>query len=466
LFDGLADMERAIELDPVDRDTDYRPNWWREVLYDEAVKGTLARGDGFFAAGAYQKALDYYALVADRQPDHAGAAMQAGLAALALGDGAGALTFYQSGIERAMATGEETAVQSALASLQNFLLDHPETNGQPVLDLFRASGVDLDKATTAAIAFTMAEMAAKQGEMNDAIGYTQEGIKLAAVEDDLAVVAAAVLGMDDLSDNARQRLLAIFAENWSTLASLAKDETEATAAFKLGLLASALGNDSAAGTWYNEAIRRAAMQANYPPIRQSREDLRLLWTAVGVNSNGILTQIERQLPDQLKTYPDLSQNDLYWRYRAWFKFGLGLSAFVLDEERAAQTALASAQKDAAAAYGLAEAGNTYVQSYMTEGAWGWYYMQRGDRYFDEGNFQQALADYETAVSLYKPDTNSDAQDEIAEAAFKAGLAAYALGDSAKAKTWYETGQALISQYGSDSNGMKNAQSTLAGQLGL
>ncbi len=466
LFDGLSDMERAIEIDPLDRNTDYRPNWWRGLLYDEAVNGTLSRGDGFFAAREYQKAFDYYELVAARQPDQAGAAMQAGLAALALGRLDEALAFYREGIDRALAAGDETAVQTANAALQNFLLDQPNVDGRPVLELFQTSGVDFSQAQTAAIAFTWGEMAAKAAQMDDAVSYTQQGIKLALVADDLEAVAAAVLGMDDLSNSARRRLLTVFAENWDELTTLAGDETIITPAFTLGLLASAFGDDSTAGVWYNEGIRRAALQASYPSIRQSREDLKLLWTAVGVNSNGILSQIERQLAEQLKTYPDLIENALYWRYRAWFKYGLGLSAFVLDEERAAQTALASAQKDADAAYELDETGNAYVQSYMSEGAWGWYYIQRGDRYFEAGAYERALVDYETAVSVYAPNSNGDAQDEVAEGAFKSGLAAYALGDVEKAKAWYQTGLDLIARYGSDSAGMKNAQSTLAAQLGL
>jgi tetratricopeptide (TPR) repeat protein len=100
LFAGLDDVGQALALDGNDRNSSYRPNYWQGVIYDEAVYGTLRRGDRWYAGGNYATALDYYVLVAENVPENVEAAVKAGLAAVALGDEETAVFWYNTALER------------------------------------------------------------------------------------------------------------------------------------------------------------------------------------------------------------------------------------------------------------------------------------------------------------------------------------------------------------------------------
>ncbi|MEJ2748629.1 MAG: hypothetical protein P8183_12105 [Anaerolineae bacterium] len=184
------------------------------------------------------------------------------------------------------------------------------------------------------------------------------------------------------------------------------------------------------------------VQRSHSPHRQqqsiSRADFYQLWDITGVTSDQILAAIETALPEQLAAYPDLNNDQLYWRFRAWFKYGLGLSAYRLDADTAAAAALQSGQADADIAFSL-NTDNAYVQSYLTEGAWGWFNIVRGDDAYTTGDYATALTFYELAAQAYKPDRNNDAQAESILAAFKAGAAAVQVEEFDRAADWYKAG---------------------------
>ncbi|RMG99070.1 MAG: tetratricopeptide repeat protein [Chloroflexi bacterium] len=137
LFLGLADQQKAIELDPVDKG-DYQPHRWLALTEREAIGGTLARGDQRFAAGEYEVALQYYELVAKNVPDNAEAAFKAGLTALALGDVAQARVWYEQGLAVvAQSSGGDAVLEEAIGQLDALLSERPEleANGRSILDM-------------------------------------------------------------------------------------------------------------------------------------------------------------------------------------------------------------------------------------------------------------------------------------------------------------------------------------------
>jgi tetratricopeptide (TPR) repeat protein len=464
LFMGLDDTDKALALDPVDRG-DYAPNAWRETIWNEAVIGSISQGDLSFSEGEYDLALAYYELVAEHQTDHAEAAFKAGLAALSTGAQEQATQWYTVAIDRALASDDEVVVQEAFGDLRVFLgtQDGAAIKIEAIEGLFEDSGIGFDRPRTADVAFAWGLAALQAGRTDEAKEYYEQGLALAVDTKNIATVAAALLELHSVEMG--QNLIPQFRQALSGLETVtSEDETAVDEAFKLALIAVAVGEDATAGTWYNEGVRRSAANSHYPPIQDSRADLRDLWAATGVNSDAILAQMQRSLPNQLRQHQELEENGLYWRFRAWFKYGLGLSAFRLGEEEAAASALRAAQVDAARAFELDNTGNAYVQTYLAESAWGWYHVERGDDYSSSGKFDAALADYEAAVALIVPVANADARTEIAIAAFKAGQTALLLDEIDRAKTWYEQGLALKQKYQSEDFVLNNAISDLESLL--
>jgi tetratricopeptide (TPR) repeat protein len=231
------------------------------------------------------------------------------------------------------------------------------------------------------------------------------------------------------------------------------------AAVKLALIAVIRDDIPGAAQWFNEAIRRISVDPNQytSRLRASREHLRAFWAIRGVNSDEILAEMEAQLPGQLEAHPELQEEGYYWQYRAWFKYHLGLSAFRLGAEAAANALLESAQPDASRAYDISDE-HAYVYTYLPEAAWGWYHVERGDDYVLRGDLSAALADYEAAFTLIVPDENNIAPAEKTDAAFSAGLTALKLGQFERGATWYGEGIALVEAYAGDDNVKREAQS--------
>jgi len=232
-------------------------------------------------------------------------------------------------------------------------------------------------------------------------------------------------------------------------------------AVKLALIAVARDDIPEAAQWFNEAIRRTSIdRSQYTSrLKASRDHLRALWAISGVNSDDILAEMEAQLPGQLEAHPELQEEGYHWRYRAWFKYHLGLSAFRLGAEAAANALLQSAQADASRAYDIST-DHADVYTYLPESAWGWYHVERGDDYVLQENLSAALADYEAAFKLIVPDDNSIAPAEKTDAAFSAGLTALKLGRLRRGATWYAEGIASVEEYGNNDKVKDEAQSAV------
>ncbi|MBN2001900.1 MAG: tetratricopeptide repeat protein [Anaerolineae bacterium] len=217
-------------------------------------------------------------------------------------------------------------------------------------------------------------------------------------------------------------------------------------AAKLAMIAMTRDDVPEAARRFNDVVRYVAVDSKqYAYITILRDHLQALWAIKSVTGNALLVEMEAQLPAQLEMYPDLKSNGYFWRYRAWFKYHVGLSAFRLGAEADAEALLQSGKADAKRASGLSGE-HAAVFTYLDESAWGWYHLERGNDYAAQARFLAALADYEAAFTLITPRLNPDAPAEKTQAAFSAGLTALRLGQPERAAQWYDKAIALLEAY--------------------
>ncbi|MCP4417595.1 MAG: tetratricopeptide repeat protein, partial [Chloroflexi bacterium] len=191
LFDGLDDMETALALNPIDLG-DYQPNRWLEIIYPNAVDGSLAQGDSRFANGEYKEALGYYELVATHAPEVVPAPFKAGLASVALGEWAQAEVWYAEGIVRAETADNGAVVLLAEAELSQFA-ERSGVDVSNLLQLLQQSDLkidptDIDEAETA---FALAQVALNSGNWQRAAEFGNLGLELAVAAGEIKVVRAA-----------------------------------------------------------------------------------------------------------------------------------------------------------------------------------------------------------------------------------------------------------------------------------
>ena len=192
LFDALDDTDAALALDPIDDSFNYQPNRWRDIIYPNAVDGSLTQGDNRFANGEYEVALGYYELVATRAPEVVRAPFKAGLASVALGDLAQAEQWYAEGVSRAQAADDGAAVLLAQAELRQFA-DRTNVDVTPLLTLLRRSNlrVNLSDINDAETAFALAQTALIDNQWEQAALLGNLGIELATMAEEIEVVRAA-----------------------------------------------------------------------------------------------------------------------------------------------------------------------------------------------------------------------------------------------------------------------------------
>ena len=443
LYEALPDLNEADEREPDNSVTDQ----FRGAVLNALAPRAMERGETDLAAGRYEEALSEFTLVAENQPENVRAAFQAGLAALASGERELAERWYRSALEAAAE--DENNVQlltEALADLDDLLAEQP---GLEAASLRRelASTLEAFRSQDPDTAFAQGLAALQEGRQQEAAEFYRRGLDLSVEQASFNAAAAALLELRaQAASYPITPTLSVFKTEFPQLERAAADQSLVEAAFKLGLIATALDAPSEAAEWYNKAVRRTTVEGDYPSLLASRGDLMELWASTGVTLDDLLVHMERQLPDQMVEHPDLEENGLYWRYRAWFRYHLGLAAFRLGAEAAAEEALRLAQVDAERAEEVEPGAHTFVHTYLPEAAWAWYHLARGDDHTDAEEFAAALADYEAAAALINPVANDTAREEAALAAFRAALTSARLGDIEQAAEWYEEGVRRATQY--------------------
>ncbi len=441
LYESLVDLTAAFNGGYRDSTT---LTFLRNVLGTLEPRA-LAKASDAMAAGEFAAALNEYSVLAEAQPEKASIQFQAGLAALGAGDTAEAERWFDEGIDTAVAAPNAGQLLSqALTNLDNFLADNPNVDGRTLREKLEAAQIAA-QATNPAVSFADGLAALAGGSSTEAEVLFARGLELSADRQYFGPLKTAVFELLAYPEQEAEPVFELVRGEMAALTAVATAESDVAAAFDLAYIAVVVEDWATAGAWYNEAIRRTVINNQYPILRATRADFYQLWGITGVTSNRILAAMEDALPDQLAAHPDLNENQLYWRFRAWFKYGLGLSAYRLDADTAAAAALQSGQADADIAFGL-HPDNAYVQSYLTEGAWGWFNISRGDDAYAAGDYETALTYYELAAQAYKPERNSDAKAESILAAFKAGAAAVQVEEFDQAADWTKEGVQLTQLY--------------------
>lgn len=193
LFDGLADQEQALQLNPSNPDYEQ----WRATIYESAVPGTLARGDEAFKAGNYDTALAYYELVVQNRPEEITAVFKTGLATLATGNQEAALVLYQQAIMAATEAGNTQVIEEAWDELSAYAQGQRWADNNPFLQLFQNSGVDLGRTVSAEELFAAALTAVMQNNYQQAAELYNQGLELAAEAQDINAVKTAAAALRD-----------------------------------------------------------------------------------------------------------------------------------------------------------------------------------------------------------------------------------------------------------------------------
>jgi len=137
----------------------------------------------------------------------------------------------------------------------------------------------------------------------------EDGLRSAIQRGHLSAVGTAVLELQPLPAAQTRHVEPFFVAALPQLAQLGTEDAEVETAVTLALIATTLEAFDEAAVWYNEAIRRTAVDTSqYNQLRQSRNKLRTLWTLTGVNSADILKAVQAQLAEQLQTYPELIED--------------------------------------------------------------------------------------------------------------------------------------------------------------
>ncbi len=385
LFQAITDQEQALTLEPGNQE--YAD--WLKVTYETAVFGTMSRGDDAFQSGDYARALAYYELVTQNQPEVLEALFKAGLAALATRDGGKAETYYQQAISQAQAIGANALLQQAWTALTTFVRSHQGVEWSNINDFFRGSNLELNQPLDATTAFALALAALSEADWAKSAEFYNRGIELASANEDSKAVNTAAYALRDYL--------------------LAHPEIDETRVYW--------------PLWEDGAGRETAVS-------------------------------------------QLSRPDLFWRYRAEFGFRLLPDLFLQrpGHEAAYETIFASVTSDMERAYTLNPEAFQRWRDFFVHSNMGWFYLRRGDSWYNAGEYLLALADYTIATQRIQP-LSEAAINDLTDATYKAGLAALAMGDVAQATDWYNIGATLSETYGADETILGNAITQLTELVG-
>lgn len=407
LVEGLDNLQQALLLNPTDNRTDdsndYRPNLFLSQVYQPDVSAEA------------QQALR------NRAPEQA-ATLYGALVDAAL--------YAQDGLD---------IVQKTLDELNGFLISNRQINGDSARAVL-AGAIDQLRQKSAAIVLEES-LATLQSSPAEAVQSFRTGVELAIARHEIAALADSALAVRTMpSTTVTADLLSIVQENLPQLAEIVAKQGRVLPWTKLGATYLALEMPPEAADAYAAAIRlTGADRTQYGDLRNARLDLRALWQYSGVEAEPLLSELRRALIQQVQAEPTLSSNGYYWGVRAWFYYHIGREAFRLEDEAAAQRALELGQPDADRAFANGWSSGDQVHTYLREGAWPWYHVERGNDLFAEERYAEALTDYMQAAESTAPQENPTARREQVMSAFKVMLTLVALGRHAEAAEYVELG---------------------------
>ena len=433
LEEGLPATELALQSDPDNKS--YQD--WFNLVSSEAVVGTIEAGDKLAGEENWEDARGYYQLVADSVPTHGESAFDVGLMAFQLADYENSLTWYAKGIERA-----NNNVAILCNAWNQIPFDMEESHD--ILPLFELMPLQQLSPAEHCDLITLIERAVENGDFEL---VSRLYLELMAQDSDpnwtllkesLFLVATQPSAIrQPILDTIRQVL-----PEYEPSKSL--DSTDVESAVSFAFMAQAVDRPDMAGYWYNEAIRRMLKNSGvyFTVYRPFREDLRRWWEVTETrNYDEILDAFEVSNQQTLLIeYPDLNDNGLYSRWRAWYHYHLAYAAFLTTGDLSfAEDAVKRAYPEADKAANLGQTGSLVVNSYLRETALTTYFLARGKEAFGAEAYELAFTDFVQAVTYSQAKDNQNAQEDSVESAFMAGLTAMYVGEYDEAVYWYQDG---------------------------
>ena len=435
LMDGLDAANRSIALNP--NGPDYQR--WRDIIFEQAESGSLRRGNDARESGNLELAVGYYELVADRIPSNIEAPFLAAEVRIALDDEEAALAWVDLAIERARELGEEAAIIEAYKRL-------PANTPAAILDRFEQEGFDYTQTSSAQEAFDLALDAYRAGDEAQGLPLFELGLELAKREKSLASVRIGITQILMAEENwnyPTEPYLSLLSSDIDNLRQVAEDNGENSLALDLGYLGLVLNDIELAAIGYNEGIRRTTA-GNFGSLRSTEAQFLTLWQTSGAVTQGsaLLRAMEADMPSHLNLYPEQRNNGFFWRTRGWFKYYIGASAFRLGWDEVALEALASAQPDADRAAELGAEGRFIINTYLPQGAIGWYYFLRGDDLLNVGDLDAARESYQAGAIAYARaldpnNVNPTAANELIDILFKAAEVDLLIGNGNEAERFVD-----------------------------
>ena len=282
-----------------------------------------------------------------------------------------------------------------------------------------------------------------------AVQWYDEGINRAQTTGDTTAVQEALFDLTILGDEelapAVQQSLETLTDSYQRGPFTPED---AESAFNLALGAITQNDLESAVEFYNLGLEMAAEAETINVVKQAAYDLQTyLLRRPEMEVAAVYWPLNDDGGVQETAVLQLNNPDLYWRYRAEFGFRLITDLFKRQtgiEEQAAAI-YDSIIADIERAYALNPEHQVW-RDFFVDANVGWQYLRRGDEHFENGRYRLALADYSQASRLIQPDSEN-ARGDLADATFKAGLAALAIGNSRGAHNWYEDGLTMVKTYG-------------------
>lgn len=451
LVEGLADLDHAIRLRPDDKGN-YEPNKYKRYIMISAFSQSLRvleQGDEHFVSGDFAEALAHYELVAKKVPENLQAMFKTGLALLALGETEEALAQYETGLEQALAQDTTLDAQEALLELNTWAFEL-DLDAEAVVALFQEHGSALD-VKDARTAFALGLATLKLGDQERALSWYRDGIELARAEGHLGAAEKA-LGELHLAFVESETLDAdrVFSVFRAARIQLVPDNAQE--AFSLALATLIKGERQQTVQLYSQAVEYAAADGDLGTVRAAAQTLReFLLEHPDVDPADAYWPLQDDPSAREDAVAELERPDLYWYYRAEFGYRLlnnrELFKRRLGEEKVYEEIYAGIIADIERAYALNPEEHQRMRDFFVDANIGWLFLRRGDDFREEGDLENALADYQEATRRIQP-ASSDAAGDLTEATFKAGLSALMLEDVEQATTWYEKAIQLADEYGS------------------
>ena len=309
--------------------------------------------------------------------------------------------------------------------------------------------------------------AAALGDMALAEQWYREGLIRAQVNDDGATVLLAQSELLQFAERSSRNVTPLLdLLRTSDLEVDPADIGDATTAFALAQVALLDGRWDRAALLGNLGLELAVAAQDIGAVREAGAALAAFQLSYG---NVALQDYYWPLRDDVQAretaVASLDRPDLYWRYRAEYGFRLVRDLFPAQPgwERSAATVYGQIIADVERANALNPAEHQTWRDFYVDANLGWHYLRRGDAFYNDARYLDAVNDYLQATQLMQP-TSENALNDLTEAVFKVGLTALRLEEFQLAEEAYNAGITLLLRYDGNDAQLGRARTDLENLL--